>query len=112
MAAWEDAFDSLGPEGKQIKAEFKTAFKSIKGDMSTFLVAEADRAKQWLQLFHDGEISKRTLGTLMDNEKELVQQHVLQNSAKPVSAAEKAPGRLMIAAIDKPIDHVNGTGPL
>ena len=30
MAAWEDAFDSLGPEGKQIKADFKTAFKNIK----------------------------------------------------------------------------------
>ena len=34
MAAWEDAFDSLGPQGKQIKDDLKTAFASIKGDMS------------------------------------------------------------------------------
>lgn len=106
MAAWEDAFDSLGPEGKQIKADFKTAFKSIKGDMSTFLVAEADRVKSWLDLFDNGEISKRTLGTLMDNEKELIQQHVLKNSAESVAATEKAAGKLMIAALDKLIDHV------
>jgi hypothetical protein len=106
MAAWEDAFDSLGPQGKQIKADFKTAFKSIKGDMSTFLVAEADRVKSWLELFDQHEISNHTLGTLMDNEKLLIQQHVLQNTAASVAATEKAAGKLLNAAIDKLIDHV------
>ena len=106
MAAWEDAFDSLGPAGKQIKADFKTAFKNIKGDMSTFLVAEADRVKSWLELFDQHEISKHTLSTLMENEKELIQQHVLKNTAVSVAATEKAAGKLMIAALDKLIDHV------
>jgi hypothetical protein len=74
--------------------------------MSTFLVAEADRVKGWLDLLDQGEISKRTIGTLMENEKVLIQQHVLKNTAESVAATEKAAGQLMIAAIDKLIDHV------